>query len=630
MMLFVTLLFTGFMSVKTTRLLCPKLYTDSCVIEIPARIIFGMAILVCGMNVLLHFIPGLSASWALLVGILIATLIVFRIHFVDLVNKKGFIWVIIAISLVIFGLRLLPLLKLGVLVPFEGTGNHDDIFYLFTADWLLEHSLLQQYPADPSFPFYSSVLTNITILPRIGAESLLIFISAICGMTVLQVYPVLFALASVLFVFSVALAFVDDPKADLLSFVTVLVVSSLSPVALFIFENNNFATLFGLIFLSGFYWYLQHVLFHSDSKGDVIASGIFLGALVATYPELLSVAIPAMFFMLLLALKRDSTRWIYYLKKIIQGVMVSLVVAPYAVVEAIKVLATITSAVQVESSICGSLCTSLSSMSFVLTIFTFITWHKTGFFANAGIGLASAVFLATMLLAPRKLLWNSAGLLMGCMIILAMCLVKNYEYGLMKAIEFFTLPLSALLSGSVVSLARTWRGRGALTQEYSLNTSITDKSEMGMNYKKISSKNKLGMLIKQTLILLVVTFLCVDFCILSTKYYRVAINKHITQDLLGLQRLSQLLKPNDVLFVDQDLGLYPFLASRWIAYLLRDIPLVFAPELHGGGYIYGLETNFAKRFAEKKYVLRAHHVDVINSKRVVFRNASYEVVYSID
>ena len=81
------------------------------------------------------------------------------------------------------------------------------------------------------------------------------------------------------------------------------------------------------------------------------------------------------------------------------------------------------------------------------------------------------------------------------------------------------------------------------------------------------------------------------------------------------------------MFVSDDLGKVPFHTSRWIARSLRNVPLVFSPALHAGGYLYGLDERFQERFSKATHVLRSAGLSKFhNESSIVFKNSKFEIV----
>jgi len=112
----------------------------------------------------------------------------------------------------------------------------------------------------------------------------------------------------------------------------------------------------------------------------------------------------------------------------------------------------------------------------------------------------------------------------------------------------------------------------------------------------------------------------------AVEYDRGARLKNLSVDLLDLRQMAGSLGKGDVLYVDGDLGAAPFLASRWIAAVLRDIPLVYAGELQDGGYLSGLASDFERRVARVTHVLRCVPAQGGHSDGALWWNGRYEVV----
>ena len=63
----IALVAVAFLLVNATRAFAPQLYTDGSFLAVPARLMLGVAVLVCAMNALLRFFPGVSAAWIVVV-----------------------------------------------------------------------------------------------------------------------------------------------------------------------------------------------------------------------------------------------------------------------------------------------------------------------------------------------------------------------------------------------------------------------------------------------------------------------------------------------------------------------------------------------------------------------------------
>ncbi|MGT3172543.1 hypothetical protein ACVSUK_15290 [Yersinia enterocolitica] len=577
---------------------------------IPSRIMLGCAILVCAMNLLQRFINGYSSSWVIFAILVIASIIPLR-NKKDIFKNKKITFSITFITLVIFIWHIFPAFKINNLVPLEGTGNHDYFWYIFTADWLFNHSLRELLSLNlynPDYPLESASAALVS-LPRAGSMFLLVFFSTITNTAIEKIYPVLFVLTSILFCFTAMLGFIKEVNNNWLRLSISLLVIAISPIILFILGNHNYATMLGLVFLGGSYWALHQVLFYPEKTGTAYVSGIYLGALLSTYPELMTILVPATFILLIQAVINQKKYWPNYLKSILLCGVTAIIVAPYSIIDSIKIFTVTSGAVSNGSTQDATFFSSLNPFNFLYTIITFDREFIPKKFSEIGAGIGSFILLLMFLFIPKKVFKSTIGLLISSLLVFFVMWEKDYGYGGLKAIEFISLPVATLLGAATINII------GRLT-----NNNNTPK----YNKKNILSriKNYFPAFIVITFIVMVTT-VSIDR---ARKYSDYAISKHLYKDLLDLKNIKNILPEGSTLLIDSSLGKYPFMVSRWIAYILRDTPLVFAPPIAVNSYLYNLDVDYSARLAKATYVVRAKNGNNFKSKNILFQNASYEVV----
>jgi len=425
----------------TTRLLFPRIYTDSGFMAVPARLLLGSVLIVCLMRLLLSFISGKTAAWVTFSVLLTAAALWWRRSPSTVLRWR--VQAVVLISVLLLVWRLWPALAMRHLTPFEGTENHDDLWYVYGADWLFDHSLNAPVPSDPDFPFLASAGANVAHLPRIGAESLIVYLASIGQVSVAQAYSVAFAVGSVFLFYASALGLLAHRQWGPHDLPLALVIIAVSPVALFIFGNSNFSTCFGLVFLAGSYWFLRQALGDWDDKMAAGVSGIFLGALIASYPELLSVAAPAA----LVLTVQSSLSWRRRIGRLATVGLVAVLVAPMAIVSVLSIYLSASSAAQVGSD--PMFLRSISWSNIVLILTAFDTDLIARSFGPVGVAMASLVILLSLVSAPRVIWTGSAGLLLGGLAIFVAMYLKAYGYGGMKAVEFLSLPMATMLGAAI-------------------------------------------------------------------------------------------------------------------------------------------------------------------------------------
>jgi len=569
----------------------------------------GCAVLVCSMNVLLHFLPGVSATWVILGTLAAVALWGWSRGGLAGTDRKANACALL-FTLCLLCWRLWSQAKLGALVPVEGTGNADELWYIFIADWLRAHSLVEPIPSDPAYPLSAAAGVNLGLLPRIGAESLVVLFSGASGMSVEQVYPALFASAAVLFGFAASQGFLEEAERNWKFLALALFAIMISPVALFIYGNENFATMWGLVFLAGYYWNIQEALSGAQGKSSIVAAGVFLGALLATYPELLAVAGPASVLLYLQSVVRRRRSWLAGFGVLALSGLTAVAVAPYGAFGAFKVLATGASSAQGPNVIFPDLFVNLTPSNLVLTLLTFDTKVVEQHFGTLGVPLVSAILVLALLFAPKRVWLATGALALACLPVFAMFWRSNYGYGGMKAIEFLALPAATLLGAGA--------GRLALAGDPPAEAAATHKRLPGLRAWRVFGHGA-------CVVLALVLVGSISFE-RARDFQRYGASAHLGAELRDIASARAALPADAVLMVRGELGKHPFLFSRWIAYVLHDIPLVFAPELHRGGYIYGLEAGYEKRRETVTHVLRARSGEGALSNVAIWRNAGFEII----
>lgn len=602
----ITLIVVACLMINATRVLVPHLYTDGSFLAAPVRLMLGLAILVCAMNVLLRYFPGTSAAWISVAVLLAIGLGRWASSGVTSGNRKAVACAVI-FALGLLGWRLLEQLKAGALIPIEGAG-HDELWYIFSAEWLRTHSLADPFLQVSGYPLTSVPAANLGSLPRIGSESLLVLFSGISGTPIDQVYPALAALGAVLFGFAASQGFLQEADGDWKFLPLALLAVAASPVALFIYGNENFATMWGLVFLAGYYWNVQRLLSGLPSRSGIAVAGIFLGALLATYPELLAIAGPASMVLFIQAIIRDRKSWPASVGTLASCGVVAAVAAPFAVFTAFKVLATGAAAAQGQNIFYPDLFTTLSPANLVVTLLAFDTGTVSRHLGMVGPAVASIVLVLALLFAPRRVWSATAGMALGSLFVLCIFWRSNYGYGGMKAIEFMALPAATLIGAAAGRVALVARSRG---------------SHAGRGVTRPGAVLTFGHASCALLALVLLGVISVERTQAFSQHGAAA---RLSTELRGVAGARAVLPANAVLQVGPELYPHPFVFSRWVAYLLPDVQLVYPTELQGGGYIYGLEQEYEQRKTTVTHVLRARSATSGPSASAIWRNAGFEIV----
>jgi hypothetical protein len=175
----------------------------------------------------------------------------------------------------------------------------------------------------------------------------------------------------------------------------------------------------------------------------------------------------------------------------------------------------------------------------------------------------------------------------------------------MKAVEILFPPL-AVMSASVLFLAAE-RIRSLFSQS-------------GFRSLNFSSIILVGVTLITFCVFILVTYNR------TVSFYHVAIEKHLLEDVISLDKAKDVIPSDGILYVDSNLGSHPFLTSRWIAYTLRNTPLVFSMSLSEGGYLYSLSENFNQRLAKVTHILRGRTLGSPVTEGAIYSNKTFEIV----
>lgn len=454
-MILTVLLLIAFLLITSTWRIIPSLYTDTTLASLSTRLMLGVAIAVCLMGNLIFFFSGSVAAWLVLV--LFSSIAFFELALGtdkrSLAQKGNVLALAFLIGLsTLHGVYCLwPALVIGDLVPLEGTGNHDEFYYIFRAVHLMNNSIRSPFSDDILNPLSYSMKNAFTLLPRDGSECLIVFLSAVCDLSPEISFTILSAFFSILLVNASVIGLDNIGISRAKSFVISSVVISMSPVLLHINGNMNFAMMLGLVFLLGYYWFFISSLTGNKILNNSIASGVFLAALIITYPELLVIAFPASAIVvtILTFLNKTSLKIVAQSASIV--LLAILVCCPLYIFKAVETLYTISKVVK-SANVVNADYFSHPPMLLFLTLFFSDTQWIPGHLTI----LKSAVlicFMTIILSAPRIILIKTIPLLMPCFLMFFYFWKINYGYGGMKIMQFLSMPLAILFASGVVRLS---------------------------------------------------------------------------------------------------------------------------------------------------------------------------------
>jgi|GEM_PF-5069002 len=346
--------------------------------------------------------------------------------------------IVYVILLVGFGYRLFFATVNGVVTTIEPTQNHDDIYYIFTSSWLNDNPFNPLIaPADRSLTYQYSAPINSQVLPRVGAESITAFFSNIFNLDIHIAYAIMNAMGySILCAALLNISVVDirEKKEILFKYIVIFLVPSLG----FIWANNNFPTLWGLLLVCG----IQYQLYQSRlnfRKADILKIALLTSALICTYPELLTIVIFVFAFFIIPA-KNSLAR--YKILAIIFVGLVTIFLVPFAYFDIFNVAKTTISATNSSGGF------SPKYAEFLVMPYKMMDYvgEINNFSSPILQYVISLFFLLLLMTVKNKDVCDIYGLIAGSSLLIIYMFAKNDSYGLMKAIEFATISVSVILS----------------------------------------------------------------------------------------------------------------------------------------------------------------------------------------
>ncbi|MBA7944159.1 hypothetical protein [Citrobacter sp. RHBSTW-00271] len=555
-------------------------------VNVPVKVTIMLAFSICVMHVSVQFINGTIASY--IAGFALLILAIWS-YFTKYKKRTMFVFTIVLAFLIVLP-RIYGLFIVKDFVPLEGTGNHDELWYIFRALRLQDFTISSRASSSTFDYIASSTSVTFDLLPRIGSELLLVFFSRLTRFEVYQIYPLVFALGALLLAGTVC-AFISVQKNSRYSLLFAGLIVSLSPAMLYIWANGNYATLWGLNFFGlGYYFYTKSL---SSAKYDVncLITAILFAALLSTYPELLSIAIPSILIFIFFHLYLHKS-FMHVMKLNLLIVFLIVCFAPFGTYDVINTFITTSNAVSEG----GSLYTGLFELLNVYNGLYFITTLYIAGCEHLYQKLFLMFYSFSVVYALFKIDINSKKIIfpVSCssFLILGIMYAKGYPYGVIKAVEFISFPISVILFCFV--------------------------------YRSVYAfKRNLSSCIDVVVVLILMCGVGYSFSKTINEYIHVSSVKHLSQDIVSLNGALANFKDN-VLLVEDNLGDYSFMNSRWIGYFLNGQKIIFSPSLQNGGYLYNLQNNYEKY--KDKVSLKLLLVKNISSNDfILYKNDTYAI-----
>jgi len=583
-------------------------------VECPLRVAGGLAVVVLVMRLLVQAMPGAQAATVVLVvlaaaaGVAVARAVV---RAGGRLSRPGYVvWTYVAAALALIALRLWPAVAIGHLTPFEGTGNHDELYYVFVAERLLHESVATM----AAVPHTGTLLPFDAILPRVGAESFIVLYAHALGMTTAMAYPVASVLGSLLWAAATSAIVMSATGTNrVLARVAGIALVVASPQVAGIVANNNLAMLFGSAFVGPFVWALDRALARAKPRPPAVLAALCGAAALACYVEILPTLLVAGSVVAGLAAWRRRMPIRRLLAHVAAVAAIGVACYPLLAWDAPITLARHMTA-RLTAGAWDSLLAGSDPVGVLLRTFT-LDPSIPGAWRRRWSWLVAGSIVVALCMTGRRAWLAVAPLMAAGVLALASALALDYHYGELKGIQTLAMPLAAL----VALVAVRWMD------------ALRPTRLVGVPSAHPASLDRLGPAIHLAFLAcgaVALAFQCYAFAADFARYTALAQAKHLTRDMLALATLGPVLPADAATYVSADLGEYPFLRSRWIAYELRDRPLIFHPRYHGGGYLRGLEIPYVARFARSRFVLaRSDRGPLLPpSQRPVFRNGTFQLV----
>lgn len=406
-------------------------------------LIIGFAIFVVCLNTPIRYFPIKEFAGA--IPFILAGISLFLISKSKNWLSWRFYWHIYVMLVIGVAFRLWFATMNGVVTSIEPTTNHDDLYYIYTSSWLHDNAFNPPgESSDRAISYQHSAPINSMVLPRVGAESVTALMANILNLEIHVAYALLNAIGFLfltLGILDIATKDISNTKESFVKYALILIIPNIG----FIWANNNFPTLWGLVLVCGIQYQI-HQFVKIPQKSEVIKVALLISALVCTYPELLTVVF-FIFAFYIVFLKEVSFK-----NKVITVFsigLVSILLVPFAYFDILRVAST-------------TLTATGRSGGFSFDYFGLFTLpHKlmdylsasSGFISTPWQYLMSLFFLLFMMNLSRYEFQDVIGLIAGVALLVAFMFLKNDAYGLMKAIEFSALPIAILVCRSIFNSA---------------------------------------------------------------------------------------------------------------------------------------------------------------------------------
>lgn len=461
-----------------------------------------------------------------------------------------------ALTALILGLNI-PTLSHHALVA-EASPNHDAIYYVTNARWMLGHrfgEVVTYSAAHPLFWLTRSSFGSAPQLGRVGAESLLAFVSGVSAQDPLANFQALQTVAMIGGISASALLvprrlalFSSHPTAA-----TVLAIGALvfAPSFIQIAINSSFPNAYGVVLMTSF------VMISVRSKAWTLGAQqpLLFAGMLATYPELspITLATICSIFLFELVLRHRSFRSLLMSGlQILTSAALAILAMPWISSVAALTLKTVYFVASTQGNSWPDPYAGLSALQLPLAVFstskTLATLVPGAVFVGFT-GIFCVALARSVRRAQDKTLPLGIALALG--FFLSYIFHKDFNYGKLKILEYFSLFLSPSLIVACMSVSR--------------------------------DKHRMFDCMLQYLVLLGVAAMNVSACyLLLHKGAITSGRRYIATDFVNAVRAADAWSGKRSIAVR--FGTEPFLYSMWAAYI-SSRPVEFSPNYGSGGYL---------------------------------------------
>lgn len=455
-------------------------------------------------------------------------------------------------------LLIFPFLRDAHLVFFDGTSNHDNFFWISSADFLQRHTYLESPVRSALYPVYADVSAIIGWQPlwgRMGAEGLIALVAGILRLNPLRLYT--FATITLLLPWLAALFLLARetglrPKSPLL----LGLAAALQPLFVFFQANGNLPNLFGAIFAAALLLGAAGLRSSATRGLGFVLCLISVHALLCSYPEIIPfAALPVALFALAVCLRPASGENRWRLPALLLAAAVAgLALNPATTLRAAHGFMVSFSAAR-GSQHWANLFASLTPAGYVPGFVTLAIRpnHLLGW--SGGLVFTALLAVSGVLIfraaRDRRLLLCS---LAGFAALILYTVATGFTYGWQKSVQFAAIPLAVLYPGGALD---AWGRQRAVRRRLAL----------------------------AALAGLAGFFVYAQSGLLAESYRR-ARDKGLTGEMLTLRDSTAARFPDRPVLVQSRTFAMSFFHGMWAAYLFAKNPVYFsARDPQAGGYL---------------------------------------------